>query len=46
MVKPLTNEQFISRAILIHGDKYDYSKVNYTNSYAKIIVGLIKYQRY
>lgn len=25
----LTNETFIERAKLIHGDKYDYSKVNY-----------------
>jgi hypothetical protein len=30
-----TNE-FIEKAIKIHNDKYDYSKVNYINSYTKI----------
>lgn len=32
-----TNE-FIKKAILIHGDKYNYSKVNYINSKNKIII--------
>ena len=32
--KPL--EQFIEEAVAIHGDKYDYSKVSYTNSKDKI----------
>ncbi len=29
--KRLTNDDFISEAIKIHGNKYDYSKVNYKN---------------
>ena len=33
-----TTESFIEKAKLIHGDKYDYSKVNYVNVKTKIIV--------
>ena len=35
---PLTTEEFIRRARLVHGDKYDYQKSNYTNSKAKICI--------
>lgn len=35
MIK-LTNDIFIERAIKLHGDKYDYSKINYTNFITKI----------
>lgn len=31
-----TQDEFISRAKLIHGDKYDYSKVKYIRSYKKV----------
>lgn len=31
-------EKFIEKAIKIHGDKYDYSKVNYVNSLTKVII--------
>ncbi|MFA5733351.1 MAG: hypothetical protein WC934_15300, partial [Acidithiobacillus sp.] len=31
-----TTEEFIKKAKLIHGDKYDYSLVNYTNCYTKV----------
>lgn len=34
-----TTESYINKAIKIHKDKYDYSKVNYVNSSSKIIVG-------
>ena len=34
----LTNEEFIRRAKLIYGDKYDYSKVKYSNMYEKICI--------
>ena len=34
----ISNEEFISKAIIIHGDKYDYSKVNYINTKNKIII--------
>lgn len=33
-----TQQQFIEEAILKHGDKYDYSKVNYTSSKIKIVI--------
>ena len=32
------NELFISQSKIIHGDKYDYSKVDYINSQTKIII--------
>jgi hypothetical protein len=35
----LTLEKFIERAINIHGNKYDYSKVIYTNMHKKVIIG-------
>lgn len=33
-----TTEKFITRARLKHGDKYDYSKVNYINQTHKVII--------
>ena len=36
MAKKLTTEEFISKAVLVHGDKYDYSKVEYLGSHYKI----------
>lgn len=33
-----TNEQFISDCVKTHGDKYDYSKVDYINSSKKVII--------
>lgn len=38
MRKRLTTEEFIKRARLTHGDKYDYSKVNYVNSSTKVCI--------
>lgn len=32
----LTTNEFVTKALQIHGDKYDYSKVNYINSDTKI----------
>lgn len=34
----LNNSEFINNAIKTHGDKYDYSKVNYINSYTKVCI--------
>ena len=34
----ITTEEFIKRAKLIHGDKYDYSKVEYINSNLKVCI--------
>ena len=33
-----TTEEFIQDAIKVHGDKYDYSKVEYINSKTKVII--------
>jgi|ERR1700722_8156035 len=33
-----TKEQFINKAIAVHGNKYDYSLVNYVNSYTNIVI--------
>lgn len=33
-----TTEEFIKKAKLIHGNKYDYSKVKYTNSNTKVLI--------
>ena len=36
--KKLTIEEFIQKARVIHGDKYDYSKVEYVNSNTKVCI--------
>ena len=33
-----TKDTFVNKAIEIHGDKYDYSKVNYVNSNTKVCI--------
>lgn len=38
MPQRLTTEEFIQRAREVHGDKYDYSKVEYKNSSTKICI--------
>ncbi len=38
-MKKLTTEEFIQRAKEIHGDKYDYSRVEYKNSLVKVEIG-------
>ena len=35
-IKALTTEEFIERAKKIHGNRYNYSKVNYTNNNSKV----------
>ena len=37
-MKYLTTEQFIKKAKQIHGDKYDYSKVEYINNHTKVCI--------
>ena len=32
----MTTEEFVERAVFVHGDRYDYSKVNYINSNYKV----------
>ena len=36
--KKLSTEQFIEKARRIHGDKYDYSKVEYVNNHTKVCI--------
>ena len=36
--RSLTTEQFIERAVKLHGDRYDYSKTVYVNSQTDIII--------
>ena len=38
MSKRKTTEEFIAEAKLVHGNKYDYSKVKYINSSTKVII--------
>lgn len=38
MGKKLTTEEFIAKAKMVHGDKYDYSKVNYINCSTKVCI--------
>lgn len=37
-MKKLTTEEFIKKAREVHGDKYDYSKVEYVNNKTKVII--------
>ena len=37
-MRRLTKEEFIAKAIEAHGDKYDYSKVNYINNATKVCI--------
>ena len=37
-MRRLTTEEFIRRAKVVHGNKYDYSKINYINNRTKICV--------
>ncbi len=38
LVKKLTTETFIEKSKKIHGNKYNYSKVNYINNYTKVLI--------
>lgn len=42
----LTNEEFIRRAIIKHGDLYDYSKVNIINSYTNVEIYCKRHKGY
>ena len=39
----LTTEQFIEKAIAKHGDRYDYSLVEYVNKRTKVKIGCIEH---
>jgi hypothetical protein len=34
----LTTEEFIERAKIVHGDRYDYTEVKYINTKTKVII--------
>ena len=34
----LTTEEFIARAKAVHGDRYDYSKVEYVNNSTPVVI--------
>lgn len=36
MAKRLTVDEFIEKSKMIHGNRYDYSKVVYVNTYTKV----------
>ena len=38
MPKKLTKEQFIAKSKLVHGNQYDYSKVNYVRNNVKVCI--------
>ena len=38
VMKQINKEEFIKRAKEIHGNKYDYSKVNYVNNNTKVSI--------
>ena len=38
MSQKLTTEEFIKKARVVHGDKYDYSKVEYVNNQTKVCI--------
>ena len=42
-LKAHTAEQFIKKAKETHGDRYDYDKVNYRNSYSEVDIGCKKH---
>ena len=37
-MKKLSKEQFIAKSKVVHGNKYDYSKVEYVNNYTKVCI--------
>ena len=46
MSKKYTTEEFIKKAKSIHGDEYDYSLVEYTNSYSKVNIICLKHGKF
>ena len=38
MLRKITNKEFVDRAKEVHGDKYDYSKVEYTHSKKEVCI--------
>ena len=43
MRKRLTTAEFIKKARIVHGDRYDYSKVKYVNANSKVIITCSKH---
>ena len=43
MPRKLTTEEFVEKAKKIHGDKYDYSKVEYKSGKNKVCIICLKH---
>lgn len=43
MAKRFTGEEFIARAKEIHGDRYDYSRIEYVNAHTYVTIGCKKH---
>jgi hypothetical protein len=43
MSKKPTTEEFIEKAMLVHGNRYDYSKVEYFNSTTEVEISCEKH---
>ena len=43
MERNIKTQKFIQKALLLHGNKYDYSKVNYIHSHSKVIIKCVKH---
>lgn len=43
MLRKITNEEFINRAKEVHGNTYDYSKVEYTKMHEKVCIICLKH---
>lgn len=37
-MEKLTKDTFINKALKVHNNKYDYSKVNYVNNHTKVCI--------
>ena len=45
MIRTSSTEEFIKKAKEVHGDKYDYSKVDYKSASEKVIIICPKHRR-
>lgn len=45
-LRQLTTESFVERAKLVHGDRYDYSAVDYVNSYTNVTISCPKHGQF
>ena len=46
MTKRKTTEQFVQEAHLVHGNRYDYSKVDYKGKEVKVVIICPEHDKY